>query len=86
MARRGHGKAAFLDLKDGTGRIQLHSRADVLGESHEQLLRDPGLPKLPAGMATRTVLMSEHPAAAVIATATAATWAGAEVSFAPVAG
>ena len=25
-ARRGHGKAAFLDLVDGSGRIQLHSR------------------------------------------------------------
>ena len=31
-ARRGHGKAAFLDLVDGSGRIQLHARADVLGE------------------------------------------------------
>ena len=30
-ARRGHGKAAFVDIRDGTGRIQLHSRADVLG-------------------------------------------------------
>jgi lysyl-tRNA synthetase class 2 len=38
-ARRGHGKAAFLDLADGSGRIQLHSRADVLGEdSHANLL------------------------------------------------
>jgi lysyl-tRNA synthetase class 2 len=31
-ARRGHGKAAFLDLVDRSGRIQLHARADVLGE------------------------------------------------------
>jgi lysyl-tRNA synthetase class 2 len=39
VARRGHGQAAFLDLLDGSGRIQLHSRADVLGaESHERLL------------------------------------------------
>src|SRR5215211_63353 len=30
-ARRGHGKAAFLDLVDGSGRIQLHARADVIG-------------------------------------------------------
>jgi len=38
-ARRGHGKSAFLDLVDRSGRIQLHARADVLGaESHEQLL------------------------------------------------
>jgi lysyl-tRNA synthetase class 2 len=38
-ARRGHGKSAFLDLVDGSGRIQLHSRADVVGEdSHRELL------------------------------------------------
>jgi lysyl-tRNA synthetase class 2 len=30
-ARRGAGKAAFLDLVDRTGKIQLHARADVLG-------------------------------------------------------
>ncbi|HMJ02371.1 MAG TPA: lysine--tRNA ligase [Conexibacter sp.] len=29
-ARRGQGKAAFLDLVDRSGRIQLHARADVL--------------------------------------------------------
>jgi lysyl-tRNA synthetase, class II len=39
VARRGHGKAAFLDLVDASGRIQLHSRADVLGEAgHEGLV------------------------------------------------
>lgn len=31
-ARRGHGKAAFLDLRDGSGEIQLHARLDVLGQ------------------------------------------------------
>src|SRR5271166_3298777 len=31
-ARRGAGKAAFLDLVDRTGRIQLHARVDVLGD------------------------------------------------------
>jgi lysyl-tRNA synthetase class 2 len=31
-ARRGHGKAAFLDLEDRSGKIQLHARQDVLGE------------------------------------------------------
>src|SRR3954470_13738238 len=31
-ARRGQGKAAFLDLVDRSGRIQLHARADVLGK------------------------------------------------------
>jgi lysyl-tRNA synthetase class 2 len=31
-ARRGSGKAAFVDLVDRTGRIQLHARVDVLGE------------------------------------------------------
>jgi lysyl-tRNA synthetase class 2 len=33
-ARRGAGKAAFLDLVDRSGKIQLHARADVLGAEH----------------------------------------------------
>src|SRR3954451_15646343 len=37
-ARRGHGKAAFLDLADGSGRIQLPSRADILGEAQHEAL------------------------------------------------
>jgi lysyl-tRNA synthetase, class II len=38
-ARRGHGGAAFLDLVDRSGRIQVHARRDVLGEeSLEDLL------------------------------------------------
>jgi lysyl-tRNA synthetase class 2 len=38
-ARRGSGKAAFLDLVDRTGKIQLHARIDVLGpERFERLL------------------------------------------------
>jgi lysyl-tRNA synthetase class 2 len=38
-ARRGHGGAAFLDLVDRSGRIQLHARRDVLGEeSFERLI------------------------------------------------
>jgi lysyl-tRNA synthetase class 2 len=38
-ARRGHGRAAFIDLVDASGRIQLHSRADVLGDrEHERLV------------------------------------------------
>jgi lysyl-tRNA synthetase class 2 len=36
--RRGHGKAAFLDLTDRSGRIQLHARKDVLGDSFELLV------------------------------------------------
>jgi lysyl-tRNA synthetase class 2 len=31
-ARRGHGRAAFIDIVDGSGRIQLHAREDLLGE------------------------------------------------------
>jgi lysyl-tRNA synthetase, class II len=39
LARRGHGRAAFLDVADGSGQIQLHARADVLGaESLERLV------------------------------------------------
>src|SRR3954465_5288664 len=38
-ARRGHGKAAFLDLVDGSGRIQLHAREDLIGaESFDSLV------------------------------------------------
>ena len=36
--RRGHGKAAFLDLTDRSGRIQLHARKDVLGDAYERLV------------------------------------------------
>jgi lysyl-tRNA synthetase, class II len=40
VARRGHGKAAFLDLRDGTGQIQLHATEDKLGEEAFGLLVD----------------------------------------------
>ncbi|MEX0761438.1 MAG: lysine--tRNA ligase [Dehalococcoidia bacterium] len=35
MARRGMGKASFVDILDGEGRIQAHLRADVMGENYE---------------------------------------------------
>jgi lysyl-tRNA synthetase class 2 len=38
VARRGHGKAAFLDIRDGSGQIQLHAREDVLGAEAFELL------------------------------------------------
>ncbi|HXW59126.1 MAG TPA: lysine--tRNA ligase [Solirubrobacteraceae bacterium] len=37
-ARRGAGRAAFMDLVDRTGKIQLHARVDVLGEEGFQRL------------------------------------------------
>ena len=37
-ARRGHGKASFLDLRDGTGEIQVQARLDELGKCYEGLL------------------------------------------------
>jgi lysyl-tRNA synthetase, class II len=38
-ARRGQGRAAFLDVVDRSGRMQLHARVDVLGEeAFERLL------------------------------------------------
>jgi lysyl-tRNA synthetase class 2 len=40
VARRGHGKACFLDLRDGTGQIQLHAREDLLGEEPYRILVD----------------------------------------------
>src|SRR6059036_2268048 len=37
-ARRGHGKAAFIDLVDRSGRLQLHVTQDTLGdESFDRL-------------------------------------------------
>jgi lysyl-tRNA synthetase class 2 len=38
VARRGHGKACFLDLRDGSGQIQVHAREDLLGEGPYELL------------------------------------------------
>jgi lysyl-tRNA synthetase class 2 len=38
VARRGHGGACFLDIRDGSGRIQLHAREDLLGEGAYELL------------------------------------------------
>ena len=38
--RRGHGKAAFVDLRDASGQIQLHAKEDVLGEGPFGLLDD----------------------------------------------
>lgn len=40
VARRGHGKAAFIDLRDGTDQIQLHARQDRLGDEAFGLLDD----------------------------------------------
>jgi lysyl-tRNA synthetase, class II len=38
-AKRGHGKASFLDLRDGTGQIQIQARVDELGDdAYEGLL------------------------------------------------
>jgi lysyl-tRNA synthetase class 2 len=36
MAFRGHGKATFADIRDRTGRIQLHARLDILGDEYKQ--------------------------------------------------
>jgi lysyl-tRNA synthetase, class II len=39
VARRGHGGAAFIDLRDSTGTVQLHAREDLLGgDRFEQLV------------------------------------------------
>ncbi|HEV2728170.1 MAG TPA: amino acid--tRNA ligase-related protein, partial [Solirubrobacterales bacterium] len=40
VGRRGHGKACFLDLRDGSGQIQLHARKDVLGDEAYEILVD----------------------------------------------
>ena len=38
MAKRLHGKVIFADLRDGTGRIQLYLKADILGADNFALL------------------------------------------------
>jgi lysyl-tRNA synthetase class 2 len=40
MAKRSHGKAIFLDLKDSTGRIQLYAKADIVGQDKFALLEE----------------------------------------------
>jgi lysyl-tRNA synthetase class 2 len=37
-ARRGHGGAAFLDLQDRSGKLQIHAQRDVLGEESFETL------------------------------------------------
>ncbi len=37
-AKREHGKSAFLDLRDGTGQIQVQARVDELGDAYDGLL------------------------------------------------
>ena len=37
MARRGMGKMSFLDVRDGSGQVQVQARADVLAEEFELL-------------------------------------------------
>ena len=37
VARRGHGKVCFLDMRDAEGQIQLFMKKDLLGESYEDL-------------------------------------------------
>ena len=39
MAIRGHGKTSFLDLQDSTGKIQLYTRKDILGEDNYSLIK-----------------------------------------------
>jgi lysyl-tRNA synthetase class 2 len=37
MAKRGHGKAHFMHILDGTGRIQIYAKLDVLGKEKYEL-------------------------------------------------
>jgi len=40
MANRPMGKTSFLDIRDGSGKIQLYFRSDLLGEASYKLLKD----------------------------------------------
>lgn len=39
MSLRGMGKASFAHIKDGTGKLQIYVREDVLGEGNYQIFR-----------------------------------------------
>jgi len=39
VARRGHGKASFIDIRDGLGKVQAYARKDVLGERYSLFLK-----------------------------------------------
>ena len=40
MAQRGMGKASFIDIRDGSGKIQAYFRKDAIGEEKYQFLHD----------------------------------------------
>ncbi|MCM8795367.1 MAG: lysine--tRNA ligase [Candidatus Omnitrophica bacterium] len=40
MAKRLHGKAAFLDLRDSTGKLQAYFKADILGEQNWAIFQE----------------------------------------------
>jgi lysyl-tRNA synthetase class 2 len=40
MAKRAHGKAVFMDLKDSTAKIQLYLKADIIGDNKFELLEN----------------------------------------------
>jgi lysyl-tRNA synthetase class 2 len=40
MAKRSHGKAIFMDLKDGTGKIQLYLKEDIVGKDRFSVFED----------------------------------------------
>ncbi len=40
MARRSHGKATFLDLRDSTGKIQLYLKEDIVGQDRFSVFED----------------------------------------------
>ncbi|MDD4980995.1 MAG: lysine--tRNA ligase [Candidatus Omnitrophica bacterium] len=40
MAKRSHGKAVFMDLRDSTAKIQLYLKSDIVGEDKFRVLED----------------------------------------------
>ena len=40
MAKRAHGKAVFMDLKDSTAKIKLYLKADIIGDNKFELLEN----------------------------------------------
>ncbi|RKY35923.1 MAG: lysine--tRNA ligase, partial [Candidatus Omnitrophota bacterium] len=40
MAKREHGKSAFIDIKDHSGKIQVYFKKDIIGENQFQMFAD----------------------------------------------
>ena len=67
MAKRKMGKLAFLDIRDGSGRLQASLRRDLLGEDAYAVLRDIGVGDFVGVEGELFVTKTEEPTVEVVA-------------------